>query len=132
MSYLMEIIEKKNILDCKIKELKKILRSNQNNELAEKLFSFIEERQALLLNIQAANNVSTINIGGQDIPISTAVEIRKTIKSKVDVLTELISDENCGLDKLELQTQRDAYYEEYILLTMGITRNDLQVRVNGN
>jgi hypothetical protein len=130
MPYLMEVVEKKNILDRKIAELTYILKVNQDNDLAKKLFSLVEERQSVILNIRAANNVSTINIGGKDVSIATAVEIRKTIKSKIDILTKLIEDENCGLNKIELQSQRDSFYEEYVLLTMGINRNDLQVKVN--
>lgn len=128
--YLLEILEKKKVLDKKIDELKAVIGTSQDNNLAEKLISLIEERQSLLLNIQTANNVSTLNIGGKEVSISTAIEIRNTLKSKIDVVTILIEDRNCELDKIELQSQRDKYYEEYILLTMGIIRNDLQVRIN--
>lgn len=130
MAYLMEIIERKKVLDKKISELENILKVNQDNKLAEKIVSLLEERQSILLSIQTANNVSTINIGGKEISIAAAVEIRKTIKSKINVLTNLIENDDCSLDRLELQIQRDGHYEEYILLTMGIIRNDLQVKVN--
>jgi hypothetical protein len=129
--YLLELVEKKKVLDKKIEELKAVIgNTSQDDNLAKEIISLIEERQSLLLNIQMANNVSTLNIGGKEVSIATAIEIRNTLKSKIDVVTILIEDKDCDLDKIELQSQRDKYYEEYILLTMGICRTDLQVRIN--
>jgi len=130
MAYLIEVLAQKRLLDKKISEIKEILCIEQTDTLAEELFNLFEMRQRLLLNINTANTLSEIDIGGTRVSIATAVEIRDTIKSKIEVLTSLIRNKNCTLDKLELQSQRDKYHEEFILLTMGITRNDLQVRVN--
>lgn len=127
--FLAEAIAQKRILDKKIKELNTILRYQQDNDVVEELFTLLELRQGKLLLISAANAASKISIGGTEVNISVAVQIRVTIKEKIDVLTRLIDSKECTLDKLELLRQRDKFYAEYILLTMGITKNDLQVTV---
>jgi hypothetical protein len=70
-----------------------------------------------------------MNVGGTEISVSTVIIIRNTIKEKIDLLTSMIDNKDCNLDKIELQRQRDKYYSEYILLTMGINRNDLTVTI---
>lgn len=128
-AYLAEVLAKKRILDKKISEVKKILKYEQNDTLAQELFALLELRQGKLLHIEAANHTSKINIGGTEVTIAVALQIRNTIKEKIDILTILINTQECSLDKIGLQAQRDKYYEEFILLTMGITRNDLNVSV---
>lgn len=128
-AYLAEVLAKKRILDRKIKEVKSILRYEQNDTLAQELFALLELRQGKLLHIEAANHTSKINIGGTEVSIAVALHIRNTIKEKIDVLTGLINARECPLDKIELQQQRDKYYDDFILLTMGITRNDLNVSI---
>lgn len=129
MTYLAEVVANKRILDKKIREIKNILQYSPTDSLAQELISLLDFRQGKLLNIAAANNMSKISIGGTEVTISTAVTIRKVIKEKINVLTKLIENQECSLDKMEFQKQRDGHYQEYILLTMGINRNDLQVKV---
>lgn len=129
MEYLSEVLSKKKILDKKINEIKKILQTTQTEKLAKELYDLLDKRQSELLKIRAANTASKISIGGNEVSIDTAVIIRDTIKEKINVLTTLINNEECVLDKVELQNQRDVYYKDYILLVMGIERNDLQVRI---
>lgn len=129
-AYLAEIIAQKRILDKKIKEVKEILQHEQSDKLSQELFALLELRQSKLLNIEAANHASKINIGGTEVSIAVAIQLRNTIKEKIDVITSLIGNQACELDKIELQQQRDRYYDEYVLLTMGITRNDLKVTIS--
>jgi hypothetical protein len=129
MPYLFELLTDKTMLDTKIEEIKSILRYEQNDNLAQELFALFELRQSKLLHITAANNMSKLNVGGNEISIATAVTVRKTIKEKVDILTMMINNKDCHLDKIELQKQRDRYYGEYVLLSMGIKRNDLTVTI---
>lgn len=129
MPYLFELLTDKTMLDIKIEEIKSILKDEQNDNLAQELFALLELRQSKLLHISAANNMSKLNVGGSEISIDTAVTVRKTIKEKIDVLTDMIINKDCRLDKIELQKQRDRYYGEYVLLSMGIKRNDLTVMV---
>ena len=129
MAYLTEIIAKKRIFDKKINEIKTLLKLEQTESLVEEFNALLEQRQSILLQIKTANNNSTINIGGNDVTIATAVVIRDVIKEKIDIITVLINNKACVLDKIKLQHQRDEYYNSYILLSMGISRNDLQVKV---
>ena len=129
MPYLFELLTDKTMLDTKIDEIKSILKDEQNDNLAQELFALLELRQSKLLHISAANNLSKLNVGGNEISIATAVTVRKTIKEKIDILTDMIINKDCHLDKIELQKQRDRYYGEYVLLSMGIKRNDLTVTV---
>ena len=129
MAYLTEIIAKKRIFDKKINEIKTLLKLEQTESLVEEFNALLEQRQSILLQIKTANNNSTINIGGNDVTIATAVVIRDVIKEKIDIITVLINNKECVLDKIKLQHQRDEYYNSYILLSMGISRNDLQVKV---
>jgi translation elongation factor EF-Tu-like GTPase len=126
---LLEIIAKKRILDKKIKELKKVIVREQNNDLVEELIALLEMRQSHMLSIEAANNASQIKLGGTPVNIAAAIQLRKTIKEKIDILTSLIENPESKLDILALQKQRDNYYDEYVVLSGGITRNDLEVTI---
>ena len=129
MPLLFEILTDKKMLDTKIEEIKSILLYEQTDDLAQELFALLELRQSKILNIIKANSVSKLNIGGTEIDITTAVVIRNTIKEKIDFLTDMINNKDCNLNKIELQQQRDKHYSEYVLLSMGIKRNDLTVMV---
>lgn len=129
MVSLFEIVAQKKLLDLKIKELEEELKIKQTEVLAEEFFVLLELRQGKLLNIDAANNASHIKIGETEVSIATAVRLRDTIKAKIDLLTSLIRDENCSLDIVDLQSQRDKFYDEFLLLTMAINRNDFQVTI---
>ena len=128
--FLVEVLAQKIMLDQKIREVKSMLSATQTDELVQEYFALLELLQSKLLHIEMANNVSTINIGGQDVTIAVAIQFRKTIKEKIDLITSLIDDPECRLDKLNLQKQRDQYHNDYVLLTIGITKNDLSVTVD--
>jgi len=127
--YLVEVIAHKNFIKQKLSEVSRCLETNQTEELAAEFMDLLEQLQTKLININSANQQSTLNLGGMDIPISVAVIIRDTMKSKMDVLTNLIDNPDCKLSKLDLIRQRDNYFNEYILMSMGIQKNDLSVRV---
>jgi hypothetical protein len=127
MPYLFELLTDKTMLDIKIEEIKSMLKYEQTDDLAQELFGLLELRQSKLLHIATANNMSKLNVGGTEINITTAITIKNTIKEKIDILTNMINNKDCHLDKIELQKQRDRYYGEYVLLSMGIKRNDLTV-----
>jgi hypothetical protein len=129
MPYLFELLTDKTMIDIKIGEIKSILKHEQNDSLAQELFRLFELKQSKLLYISTANNTSKLNIGENEINVATALIIRKTIKEKIDILTDMINNKDCRLDKIELQKQRDRYYDEYVLLSMGIKRNDLTITI---
>jgi hypothetical protein len=124
---LAEVLADKWYLDQKIDELKVAIARKPNDNLVQELLALIELRQARRLSIAAANNTSVIRLGETEVTINVAIEIRNTIKEKMDILTSMIANEDSGLDILTLQKQRDKYQREYSLITLGITNNDLKV-----
>jgi len=130
VSQLTEIIANKNMVDIKIAELRAILVSEQDEDIAKKLMSLLDDRQNLLISIHRANITSKISIGSADIDIATAIIIRDSIEDKFICLSELITNKECVLDKLKLMEQRDRYFDEHTLIDMGIQRNDLNVMLS--
>ena len=129
--FLYELLIRKRFLDNKIHELKEHLHRNSDSEaLASNLFSLLEERQNALIRIEEANTKRTITIGSTDVPVSTAVKVRKTLQSKIKIISDLIGDENCSLDPVALIKQRDSFVDELTLLSKTITENDLEVEIS--
>ena len=124
---LAEVLADKRYLDQKIDELKVAIARKPNDSLVQELLALIELRQARRLSITAANSKSVIRLGETEVTINVAIEIRNTIKEKMDILTSMINNEDSGLDVITLQQQRDKYQREYALITLGITNNDLKV-----
>jgi len=129
MDYLAEIIFSKKILESKIEELKDILNNEQSDTMAERLVKLLEEHQSTLIEIHRANIASKLNIGGVEVDVATAVILKKSIEHKINCLTMLIINPECSLDKLELMEQRDIYYKDFKLISIGINRNDLNVTI---
>jgi hypothetical protein len=127
MTQLAELLLQKNVIKKKILELQDILYNTQTDILANELVELLEQKQSILINIHRANTASKLNIGGTKVDIATAVIIRDSIFEKITYLTDLIQNKDCSLDKLELMKQRDKYFEEHILISMGIQKNDLNV-----
>jgi len=126
-----ELLIRKRFLDKKIHELKKHLHRNfENDQLAGQLFTFLDERQNVLIKIEDVNTQRTITIGSTDVSVSTAVKVRKTLQLKIRVITDLLNDENCSLDPLSLIKQRDGFVDELMILNKTITKNDLEVEVS--
>jgi len=125
-----ELLIRKRFLDKKIHELKNHLhRNSENDKLASQLFSFLDEKQNILIRIEDENTNRTITIGSTDVSVSTAVKVRKTLHLKIKVITDLLNDENCSLDPLALIKQRDGFVDELMILNKTITKNDLEVEV---
>lgn len=126
---LRNLICEKEMLKKKISELKNIMSYNTIDDIAQELFAHIELLQAKKININAINDKIKINIGGKEVGITTVIILRDTAKNKTDILTSLIVDNECKLDKIELMKQRDDIYEEYVLLSNKIILNDLNVKI---
>ena len=128
--YLMEVVTNKSMLDRKIKEVKRELnRVKEDDNLAQELFGLMDLRQAHRLNIQNANSQSTVQIGDRTLSIAAILTIMKTLKEKMDLITQMINDQEGTLEIVKLQDQRDKFFNEYTLLAMAVARNDLQVQL---
>ena len=127
---LKSLIYEKEMLEKKIVELKNIMRYNAVDNIAQELFSQLELLRAKKISIDTINNQIKINIGEKEVSISTVVVLRDAAKDKIDILTSLITNDECRLDKIELMKQRDAIYnEEYTLLSNEIMTSDLNVSI---
>lgn len=127
---LKSLIYEKEMLEKKIVELKNIMRYNSVDSIAQELFSQLELLRAKKISLDTINNQIKINIGEKEVSISTVVILRDAAKDKIDILTSLITNDECRLDKIELMKQRDAIYnEEYVLLSNEITLSDLNVNI---
>lgn len=125
-----ELLIRKRFLDKKIYELKKHLHINfENDKLASNLFSFLDERQNILIKVEGVNTKRTISIGSTEVSVSTAVKVRKTLHLKIKIITDLLNDENCSLDPLLLMGQRDGFVDELIILNKTIAKNDLEAEI---
>lgn len=123
------LVYQTKMIKKKIDELQLILCSSNNDTVLQELFVQLELLQSKKVNISNANNQIKISVGGKEIPISMAVVLRDTIRAKVDVLTSLITDEQCKLNKLDLMEQRDSLYDEYTVMSHVIDANDLTVKI---
>lgn len=127
--YLYELIEQNKMINKKIEEIKNMLISSPNDDLASEIQTLLDNKQTNLVKISIANNSSQVNVGQQTIKVVNAVIIRSTLKEKIDLLTELISSDT-NLDRLSLMTQRENYFKDYILMDMIIKNNDLNVQLD--
>mgnify|MGYP007082006546 FL=1 len=127
--YLKELVCEKAMLNKKIVELESILHHEATEAVTQALLEAIDLKQSKLLSIYSVNHKSKINIGDSKVDINIAVIIRNTIQQKMDVLTNLINDNSCILDKLGLMEQRDQYNGQLVLLNIGILKNDLSVEI---
>ena len=126
---LRSLVYEKELLEKKIVELKDILLYDASEDIAQELFGQLELLQAKKINIHKINNQIKITLGGKEVDISTAIVLRDTAKNKIDILTSLIVNNECGLNKIELMKQRDDLYEEYTLLSNEIVVSDLSVNI---
>ena len=128
MIQLYELIEQKRMLDTKISEVEGMLSREYTEYLAKEYIDMIDERQGMLININNANNKSTISISEKDVPVSVALIIRESILDKINIITSIINKSGCD-DIIGLQKQRDKFNDNYTLLDMAITNNDIGVSI---
>lgn len=127
---LRDLVYKKQFIDIKIEELKKLLERAPQNQTAEQLVKLLDERQRLSLNIYSANSQCTLTIGESKLDLNSAVILRDTIKRKIDIITGIInSDIEYDLDEFELMNQRDKFMEDYALLDMSIINTDINTKI---
>lgn len=133
--YLREKLDERILLKCKIKELRKKLSSELVNEIEANgivvvLLEHINQLQTINLILNQANNQSKITIGTTELTLSTAIELRKAIQLKIDVITELITVDNKNLDIISLQRQRDGLLQEFISIDSTIRQLDWRVSID--
>ena len=133
--YLREKLDERILLKQKINELRKRLSTEfvnerEANDIVVVLLEHINQLQTINLILSQANNQSQITIGTTELTLNTAIEIRKAIQLKVDVITDLISVDNKHLDLVSLQRQRDGLLKEFTSIDSTIRQLDWRVSID--
>ncbi len=131
--YLREKLDEKELIKIKIKELQNSIMVNTNDandNVVKALLVYIDDLQNINLILDRVNHQTTLLVGSTDIDISTAVEIRRAINSKINVITRLINKDTSKLDVLVLVEQRDKLIVEYDSINNAIRRMDWSVKLD--
>lgn len=133
--YLREKLDERILLNQKISELRKKLSSEfvqetEANGIVVVLLDYINQLQTINLILNQANTQSKIKVGTTELTLSTAIELRKAIKLKIDVITDLIDNNNKNLDIISLQRQRDGLIKEFISIDSTIRQLDWRVSID--
>jgi hypothetical protein len=128
--FLRQKLDNRKNIKNKIKELKGwLLRSAPSDELIKLLLVQLDGLQNTNLLIDKVNQQTLVKIGGTQTNLATAVEIRNTIKSKIDLITDLIAT-NTSLDITSLLEQRDNFMEEFNSLDGVIRVTDWNINLD--
>ena len=73
---LIELLNKKSMVDTKIKELSSLLERVQDDALAQELYKLLDERQHITINLNKINSTSKMTIGSTEVEVSIAIIIR--------------------------------------------------------
>jgi uncharacterized protein YukE len=137
---LAEVLVRKRDLDSRLDELESHLVSLASDSYEEnfseidpvvsKIYELLEERQQQVLAIDKANHSVEIKIGSSKTTLSSAVELRDTLKDKIEVLSKLIGA--CKNNKkyvLDLLSNKDKLLAEYNILNAEIKKKDWAVEL---
>lgn len=100
------------------------------DDILKQLLFLLDKLQNINLVIHKVNNESIIEIAGTKINLNTAIEIRSTIKAKIDIMSELITADIGKLDVLVLIAQRDTMLAEYSALDSAINQADWKIQID--
>lgn len=130
--FLRQKLDEREFLKIKINELKSnILHfTDDQNNLIEQLLGLFDKLQTINLILNRVNYESIISIAGTQLSLATAIEIRTTLKSKIDIISELISKcYDSDLDLMTLMSQRDTIIEEFSTIDSAIRQADWHIKI---
>jgi len=129
--FLRQKLDERVWLKKKIKELKNnaFEFTSRQDELLKQLIVLMDKLQSINLILNKINNESIIEIAGTKLSLQTAVEIRSTMKDKIDIISELIALDTGKLDVLSLMVQRDIIIEEYMTVNSAISQADWKIQI---
>jgi hypothetical protein len=134
--YLAELIIRKNFIKQKIAETRAYLSKESNranvDNAVKNLLKLLDNLKSHLILIDDKNINTTIELGGAKISVSNAVRLRQGIERKISLITELIENNECGLDIFSLMGERDKLNEEHILIEKAIQQNDWTLEVSSD
>jgi hypothetical protein len=128
-----DLVTKKKRLSERIVCLRKVLKTTNNSEeIVNKLERAIDDYRNILVQIDAINHDknATIEINGNEMSLATAIIIRNSITSKIDILKDAIDNEKSGLsDRIKFIDMLDKEYESIDLLKQHIMLLELSLEV---
>ena len=129
--FLRQKLDEREMIKQKISELKANAYkfTEHQNAVLSQLLSLFDQLQSINLVLNKINNNSVIEIAGTKLNLNTAVELRNTMKKKVDVMSELIALDDGDLDVLALMQQRDTLLEEYYTMDSAISQADWNIKL---
>ncbi len=129
--FLREKLNERIWIKQKIKELKKhaLVQTKQQDDVLKKLLSLLDDLRTVNLVIHKINNDYTIEVAGTKISLNTAIELRKTIKYKISVISEIINLNSDKLDVLSLIDQRDELIDEYSVIDNAVSQADWKIKL---
>ncbi len=72
------------------------------------------------MQIDSANTQIELSVGNTQVTLDKAIHIRRTLKRKLDSASDLINNSSGNVDIHSFLTQRDAFYEEFLMLDKTI------------
>ena len=130
--YLREKLDELKLLKQKIAELEFYIcnsNTNKKDDLVKAVLSYIEDVQNIKLILNKVNNQSLVHVGTSKIDTNTAIIIRNTLNTKIDLISSIIKNDT-ALDILTLVEQRDALIEEYNAINKAIRLVDWSVQID--
>jgi len=129
--FLRQKLDERKFLKVKIKELKEniLCFTDEQDKLIKHLLNLLDRLQTINLVLSNVNSNYIINIAGNELSLGTAVEVRNTLQSKIDIMNELISACEGNLDVMALMEQRDSVIEEFMAIDAAIRQADWNIKI---
>ena len=111
-------INKRDRLSSRVDELKDMLYdgtisgTNRVDRTVTNILSHIDQLQSLNIMISQALSKISVPIGDTEIPLTMAIEIRNTLKEKIDVLDVVIQN-NDDIDVMDTIINKNRIETEY-------------------
>ena len=129
--FLRQKLDERKFLKVKIKELKEniLCFTDEQDKLIKHLLNLLDRLQTINLVLSNVNSNYIINIAGSELSLSTAVEVRNTLQSKIDIMNDLIGACEGNLDVMALMEQRDSVIEEFMAIDAAIRQADWNIKI---
>lgn len=130
--FLRQKLNERKWIKQKISELKKsaYVFTEHQDDILQQLIKTFDRLQTINLILNKVNTESIIEIAGTKLNLNTAVELRSTMQSKIDIISELIALNNGRLDVLSLMKQRDELIDEHYTMDSAISKADRTIRID--
>jgi len=129
--FLRQKLDERKFLKIKINELKEnILHfTDEQDELIKEFLILLDRLQTINLVLNRVNYESIITIANTELSLNTAIELRNTLQSKIDMMDGLISSSKGTLNLLALMEQRDSVLEEFMVIDSAIKQADWNIKI---